>query len=187
MSAANRRVLRHVVVQPHGPYRIIPLTKGQNAIVDAENFEWLSQWNWYANWKESTHSFHAVRLRDGGGGLLSMHRAILNCAPDEEADHWNHDTLDNRRANLRKCTHLQNQHNLWMGATNTSGYKGISWDKSRNLWKSEIRADGKRLHLGRFATKEEAARAYDTAARELHGEFALLNFKGETAHEFTAV
>ena len=84
--------------------------------------------------------------------LLS--RFLLNCPDDKEVDHINHDTLDNRRENLRIVTKFENQQNK-----RTSGkYVGVVWDKSRNKWKATVEYKKKRFNLGRFKTEEEAAR-----------------------------
>lgn len=95
-------------------------------------------------------------------------------------DHKNGNGLDNRRSNLRFCTNAQNQHNQrkWgsrSGKPLSSRYKGVSWHR-RGHWRAKIQAQGKRRYLGQFQSEEAAARAYDRAARELHGEFAVLNF-----------
>jgi hypothetical protein len=165
-------VRRHEVIQPlDQSYRLIPLTQGQNAIVDAADFEWLSQWNWYAHWSPGTKTFYAVRNKSP-----NMHQLILGCGTDDDIDHKNNDTLDNRRNNLRKCTHGQN-------AANTKrrtkwGYKGVVFYPTarKHKWSARIVKDGKHIHLGMFLTVEEAAKAYDAAAKIYHGEFAQTNF-----------
>lgn len=164
----KRRVKRHSVVQPlEESYRLIPLTQGQNAIVDVGDFEWLSKFNWYAYWHENTNSFYAAK----GDKLEAMHRFILGCK--EEVDHADRNTLNNRRNNLRKATKAQNMHNRKKLRTNTSGFIGVYWYQG---WKSKIANNGKRHYLGIFSSPEEAARAYDEMAKKLHGEFAFLNF-----------
>ncbi len=65
-------------------------------------------------------------------------------------------------------------------ANNTSGYKGVSLFGRDSKWKAQIQVDGKKRHLGYFDDKIEAAKAYDRAALELHGEFAVLNFPGRS-------
>ena len=167
------RVHRHDVIQPlDQSYRLIPLTQGQNAIVDAADCEWLMQWNWTSGWCEDTQSFYAYRV--SGNKTIRMSRLILDCNSKELADHENHDTLDNRRANLRKATKRQNTFNQRKARDNTSGFKGVTWRKG--LAVARIRGNGKLLHIGSFLTAEEAARAYDEAAIRYHGEFAFLNF-----------
>ncbi len=90
-------------------------------------------------------------------------------------DHINGNKLDNRDTNLRECTAIQNCSNRGTGKNNTSGYKGVTWDKSRNKWKASIKVNYKLRNLGRFISKRDAARAYNAAALELHGLFAKLN------------
>lgn len=168
------RVVRHAVTQPTDQsYRLIPLTQGQTAIVDAEDFAWLSQWNWCAVRRNSLGKFYAMR-----GQHVSMHRMILDCK--SYVDHINRDTLDNRRINLRMCSKKQNAYNR-ISTKNKSGFKGVPMYKAhRNGWVAQITVNYKYWYLGTFPTKEEAAVAYDKAAKELMGEFAALNFP-ETA------
>lgn len=101
-----------------------------------------------------------------------MHRFLIG-AKGEFVDHINGDGLDNRKSNLRLCSNAQNVQNTGLTRANTSGYKGIRLRNGR--WDSRITCLNKTYHLGVFSTKEEAARAYNAAAIELHGEFARLN------------
>jgi len=84
--------------------------------------------------------------------------------------------LNNTRDNLRICTRAQNVQNQRVGTRNTSGFKGVSWQKCANKWIAYIKQGNKRRHLGLFTDVADAARAYDKAARELFGDFACLNF-----------
>ena len=178
----RQRVHRHEVVQPQDQsYRLIPLTQGVNAIVDADDYEWLNSWDWFAAWNAHTKSFYAVRnftVSKNKRIILRMHRVILGCeAPDEQGDHRNGNTLDNRRKNLRKCTQPQNARNSPARINNKSGYKGVSFRKSHGKWVAQINDPVKSSrYIGYFDSPEEAALAYDEAAKRLHGEFAVLNF-----------
>ena len=164
------RVRRHEVTQPlDESYRFIPLTRGQNAIVDAADFEWLSQWNWRAAFTKSTG--YAVRT-DG----TMMHALICGT---ERPDHIDGNGLNNRRSNLRPATVSQNACNKRAKRNSRSGYKGVSFDGSvrrTKPWQAIIMLHGKGRKIGNFSTPEEAAKAYDCEARKLHGEFARLNF-----------
>lgn len=108
---------------------------------------------------------------------IKLHRLILNIENSKfHTDHINHNPLDNRRVNLRICTCSENVRNQRRRRDNHSGYKGVSWDKDRQKWRAYINHCFKRTHLGLFENKIEAAKTYDTAAKELFGEFAYLNF-----------
>ena len=106
-------------------------------------------------------------------GLL--HRFIMDCPEGMDVDHENHNTLDNRKVNLKICTRTQNSRNMSIPKNNTSGYKGVTWDKRCNKWMAQIMINRKNIFLGYFDDKVEAARAYNDAAIKHFGEFALLN------------
>jgi hypothetical protein len=166
------KVKRHKVIQPDDPsIRIIPLTQSQNCIVDAADFEWLNQWNWHACWDPKTKSFYA--LRKELGNTISMARVILDCSESEMADHKNRKTLDNRRENIRKATPYQNCANRWADSKNSSGYRGVYWDKQTEQWKTSIRHRGKFIHLGYFHLLEDAVNARNEAVQKYHGDFAI--------------
>lgn len=105
-----------------------------------------------------------------------MHRVIANTPAGVFTDHVDGDTLNNQCSNLRDATNAQNLQNRGKQQNNTSGYKGVSWHKGHGAFGATIGDDNNLRHLGYFATAEDAARAYDKAARELHGEFAITNF-----------
>lgn len=171
----KKRVKRHAVVQPlDESYRLIPLTRNQNAIVDAADFEWLSKWNWQAMWCTNTRSFYAKR--NESRKTILMHCIIINSSSGN-VDHKNHNTLDNRRQNIRKATMSQNHGNMKKCKRNRSGFKGVRWCKDRNKWQATLMCDGKYVEIRRFDTPEEAAHAYDAAAIKYFGEFAHVNFK----------
>ena len=158
----------------------ILLTQGMVALVDDEDFEYLSQWKWYADKKSQT--FYAVRYtklsRVNGKRKrikISMHRLILNTSPTDTSDHANGNGLDNRRINLRICTDAQNNMNRGLSKSNTSGFKGVCWDKQYRMWRAQIHINKTRIRIGRFEDKEKAAIAYNEAAIKYHGEFARLN------------
>lgn len=100
-----------------------------------------------------------------------MHRIITNAPLGTCVDHKNGNTLDNRRENLRLATTSQNSINQKLRRDNTSGVKGVYWDKKNKKFKAQISLHGKAKSLGRFSTKEEAAYAYAVASEHLHGEF----------------
>ena len=110
---------------------------------------------------------------------LPIHRLIMDAPKGMEVDHINGNPLDNRKSNLRICTIAENLRNKGAGKNNTSGYKGVSWVKRNKRWLAQIKHNGKQVYIGHYKNKEEAARAYDKKAKELHGEYAYLNFPGE--------
>jgi hypothetical protein len=159
--------------------RLIDLTRGQAAIVDAEDCEILSAFKWYAKFSPFTSSFYAVRKAtiDGKRTTILMHREIFGAHHGEKIDHQNRNTLDNRRGNLRVASSRQSVLNQrLLTARNRSGYRGISLDQNAQRWRAQIKVKGKQIHLGFFNTAQEAARVYDAAARQYHEGFTSLNF-----------
>jgi len=90
-------------------------------------------------------------------------------------DHVDRDIHHNVRSNLRLATNSQNNRNRGRFRNNTSGYKGVHWDKLRGKWQAQAYSDGHRKHLGHFDKKEDAAIAYNDFVKEHYGEFAVLN------------
>lgn len=161
--------------------KLIPLTQGRNAIVDDADYEWLRQWRWILMPKSGRRIGYAYRHQVGSDGIrrsVLMHRAILDIldSPKLVSDHINGNGLDNQRSNLRACTQQQNMANQYktVGGT-TSPYKGVSWHKGSEQWQAVIRVRGHLRYLGLYANETMAATAYNTAAQENFGEFALLN------------
>lgn len=109
-----------------------------------------------------------------GDKFVMLHRFIMDAPDGVEVDHINHDRLDNRRANLRLCTHSQNGMNGGI-RQHSSQFRGVSWDKVNQKWIVHIKIGGVQCHLGRFKTEQEAADAYDKRAKEVFGDFARLN------------
>ena len=93
-----------------------------------------------------------------------------------DVDHIDGDAMNNNVYNLRYATKPQNAVNRGLAKNNTSGYKGVSFYKQSKKWESYIGYKGKKIRLGLFDCKIEAAKAYDKKAYELYGEFAWLNF-----------
>jgi len=153
----------------------IRLTQKKWAKVDDEDFVHLNKWKWRFNspgdavrW---TLGSHKIRK------LIILHREIMSPPVSKVVDHINHDRLDNRKTNLRICSRSENCRNSVKSSLNTSGYKGVYWDDTRKRWRTHIRINKlKRIKLGDFTSKLEAARAYDSAAKKYHGEFAYCNF-----------
>lgn len=152
--------------------KLIPLTQGQFAIVDADDYERLSQHKWCA-FKVGNGCY---ARRHSAGKTTYMHHEVINVPAGMVCDHINHNTLDNRRCNLRACTYSQNAHNRLPCEHGTSKYKGVCWDKNNLKWKASICYQYDVIHIGYYDYEEDAAIAYDDMAIELFGEFACLNF-----------
>jgi hypothetical protein len=163
----------------------IPLTKGYVTLVDDEDAEWMSE----HCWQVSLHKGVPYAGRPAWDSTerrhkrCQLHRAILarihgaDAIAGKMVDHINRNPLDNRRENLRLCSRPQNQWNCGLSKRNTSGFKGLFYiNRGIKRWGAKIEFNGKKLYLGYYHTKEEAARVRDEAAKKHHGEFAVLNF-----------
>lgn len=151
--------------------RVIRLTKGMHTLVDECDYERLSQYKWYM--AKSERNYYAVR--NSGRKRIRMHREITGAPEDKVVDHIDNDGLNNRRSNLRVCTHKQNSRNA-RSHKGTSKYKGVCLHKQYGKWQTAIGCDGKKVLIGYFDDETEAAKAYDEYARKLFGEYAYLNF-----------
>jgi hypothetical protein len=145
----------------------IKLTQNQVALVDDADYKWLMQWKWCAHWARYTKSFYAerhIRLSDGKKTPLQMHRQILGLERGNElqGDHKNHDTLDNRRENLRIVTGSENQWNR------KKSPKGYCWHKHDKKYVASIRVGGVSKSLGYFDVPAEAHQAYLDAKKIYH-------------------
>lgn len=149
--------------------KTIPLTKGYEAIVDDEDYEFLMKWKWHALISPSGN-IYAERcerpLRQKIKHIM-MHRVINQTPEGFKTDHRNGNGLDNRRHNLRTATHSQNMMNRRPNVKGSSRYKGVSWHKQHRKWCAVIQG----RHIGLFVNEREAALAYAARAAEKFGEF----------------
>ncbi|MFA5292907.1 MAG: AP2 domain-containing protein [Phycisphaerae bacterium] len=160
------------------PFMRIELTQNQYAIVDFDDFCKLTRFEWYAY--DNGNTFYAVRpgFYNGFPCFIRMHRVIMNAKRGVVIDHIDHNGLNNCKYNLRPATPAENRLNNRRGFNSpTSKYKGVFYDKRRNKFRAVISIDGKKKHLGYFDNEIDAAKAYDKAARESRGRFAVLNFE----------
>lgn len=136
-------------------------------IIDHEDYEKIKNYKWKVANRDNT-------VKNNKIGILS--RFLLNVTEFKiEVDHKNHNRLDNRKENLRKCNRSQNEINKGINKNNTSGYKGVYIDKKQKKWISRIFKDNKEYYLGAYSNIKDAAKAYNNAAIKHHGEFAYLN------------
>lgn len=161
--------------------REIALTRGQVAIVDDEDFQRLNAVKWFAH-RAPNGKFYAcrqVRCADGKQRPEWMHKVVLGISRDVEGDHIDGDSLNNRRGNLRPATSQQNLCNRDLFRNNRTGFRGVVIRRGRFV--AQITSHQRTFYIGQFGTAEEAARAFDAKASELHGPFARLNFPEASA------
>ncbi len=150
--------------------KTIPLTRGLVAIVDDEDYEWLSQYNWHA--QRSGQRWYAMQR-----GGIAMHRWVMRTPPGMHTDHISGEGLDNRRANLRIVTCAQNLHNRTRKQAGcTARFHGVNWDKDSKCWRARIMRNGRRVSLGNFDCEYAAAGAYDAAGIASDPEHFTPNF-----------
>lgn len=163
----------------------IPLTKGQYAIVDADDYRWLKWWRWCvaANSGQRNYAVRRGRDYDGKKRLIWMHRMIMDAPADLVVDHVNGNGLDNRKCNLRLCTQADNCRNRSRrkgNGTVQSMYRGVTLcSRTKEAWVAAISVSGRGVHLGRYRTQESAAKAYDSAATLLGYTTARLHFPND--------
>jgi hypothetical protein len=151
--------------------KMIPLTKGFYAYVDAADFEWLNQWHWYV--------YNGYAGRREHGKVILMHRQIMQPPEGMVVDHINGNGFDNTRANMRNATPQENMRNKGKQVGTASIYKGVTRGNKKGTWRAQIGWRGTRSRAGPFEDEAEAARAYDYMAVELFGESARVNFPEE--------
>ena len=166
----------------------IPLSQELVALVDDEDVLLVQEHRWYANHIKGRRKVYAVRQeRNADTGKISsvlMHRVIMGARQGQEVDHIDHNGLNNLRSNLRVCTRSENQQNARKQIRDTtSKYKGVYSDKAHGKWAAGIGINNRNIFLGYFDSETDAARAYDAAALEHFGEFALLNLTDVLAAE----
>lgn len=157
----------------------IELTQGQVSIVDDEDYERISKFVWCAL-KHHTGKYYAARTDvSNNRKTVRLHRFIMGICDDKDKviDHINHDPLDNRKVNLRVCTRQENAKNRTSEKGSTSKYLGVHKTKKEGKFIARIGSGENRKYLGFFSCEIEAAKAYDTAAKQIHKGFANLNFK----------
>lgn len=156
---------------------ILKTKNGTEFIIDKDDFDKVDQYTWHTNTPPSSKTTYIManitkRIK------IKLHRFILNITdPKIQVDHINGNGLDNRKENLRLVTNAQNNRNKskYVTANGTSKYKGVFFCKQRNKWVAQICLNYKKIHIGRFKTEIEAAKAYNEKALTLFGQYAKLN------------
>lgn len=152
--------------------KYIELTQNKYAIVDDDDFDYLNQFKWCFS---QGYAYRRTTPPNGEAKTIMMHREIFKGQEDKLIDHINRNGCDNRKENLRFCTHSQNSANKPAMKMNSSGFKGVSYLKRENAFLSMIAFNRKSYILGRFKTAEEASAAYIMKSKELYGEFTNTN------------
>ena len=151
----------------------VPLTRGMTAIVDLPDKHHVEGYNWQA--RKDDDRWYAVRVMrhddDGKQHMVYMHRSILDAPAGVTVDHKDGDGLNNRRVNIRLATHQENMFNQRTPKDNTSGYKGVCWNKASRKWQAQISVGGRTVYLGLFETAEQASSVYETEATRRRGVF----------------
>lgn len=144
--------------------RRIPLTQGKFAIVDDKDYPSLSKHKWYA--RRVGVLFYAGRgeKRNGKRFNVHMHREIMKTPANLDTDHLNGNGLDNRRKNLRVCSHADNMNNRpRLNRNNTSGHAGVVWDKRSKKWVAQMKRNYRMVFLGSFSRKSDAIKVRNKA------------------------
>lgn len=153
----------------------LKITKGKIVLIDDEDFEKVSQYNWISREGRNTSyaKAHIGSWKDRK--FIHLHNLIMNTPAGCIVDHLDHNGLNNQKSNLRLCTNSQNSKNRT--SWGKSKYLGVSprRQKDKISWKAEINSENKRKYLGVFESEEAAANAYNVAALELNGKYANLN------------
>jgi hypothetical protein len=153
--------------------KTIPLTRGRFALVDDEDFELLFRHKWSAEkasksddiWYAQTHL---------GRSVMRMHEMVMGKIKGTIIHHEDHNGLNNQKHNLKRTTHANNMGHSKKRKTNTSGYKGVSWDKFNSKWNVRVGVGPSRF-VKRFSSLKDAVAAYDAEAVKRWGDFALTN------------
>lgn len=153
-------------------------THGNHVVlIDDDDYDKVINYTWCIFKPSGSKSFYVGTniKKDGKFKIQTLHRIILNYYSDKFIDHINHNTLDNRKCNLRICTNLENQRNQVPRNKESSKYKGVHKPKRENKYIAQIKINGVNIPLGRHAKEVDAAKSYNEAAIKYFGEFALLN------------
>lgn len=166
------KLWKHIKREPwvEGDICYIPMTRGKIAMCDADMYDAVIG----HQWRPDGFGYPCMQIERR---TYLLHRMVMErIEPDfEQVDHIDHNILDNRRSNLRVATASDNAANKRLTKSNKTGYKAVFFNKKTNKWTVTVKKHGKNNRIGSFTTKEQAAIAYNEAAKIIHGEFAWLN------------
>lgn len=149
---------------------------GKYVLVDKEDFDRVRQYTWWLGTKNLRPATDIWDKTTKKSKRVLLSRFILNPVKGMVVDHINGDPLDNRRANLRVCSFKENQRNRTvLNKNNTSGFRGVSWDRFRNMWVAQLSFNRKHIYLGRYKDKKDARKAVKMAILKRHGDYANIN------------
>ena len=151
-----------------GNIAILKMKGDQECLISVESLEKIRPYTWCV---EGT----GYAMSRTFGRAVKMHRLVVNAGKGDYVDHIDGNRLNNTLSNLRICSKKQNEYNSKIRADNSSGFKGVSFDKRKDKYRAYINKDGHQYHLGYFWSAEDAAQAYNLMAQEFFGEYARLN------------
>jgi hypothetical protein len=149
--------------------------KGGRTLIDDSDLPLLDGYSWFVNDNGYAVAFKYIRGSSKTGqkqNRVRLHRFVMGAEEGQIVDHINQNKLDNRRSNLRFATKSTNAANSKTQSNNTSGFRGVSFQKNVNKWFAYINYQGKRIPLGYFNSSSEAAKVRNRKANKLFGEFA---------------
>ena len=157
-----------------GEYGIGWTNNGEPFFFDKEDYDLIKDYTWRY---DKNKYLYANCIRNGKRTTIKMHRLIMDVLDDNEwlIDHIKHITYDNRKSQLRLVTNSQNGMNTKLSSNNTTGYKGVTWDKERQKWVVYIKLDNKHIYIGRFDEIEEADSARRKAELKYHAEYNYID------------
>jgi len=145
---------------------------GLDILIDDEDYDRIKKYRWYRLCGNKPPFYFCRNVRKSGNRkIILLHKFIMDAQDNLEVDHKNSNTLDNRKSNLRICTHAENCRNR-KGITNSTGYKGVS--RKGMKYRARITKNRETIFLGDFDTPEEAYKAYCKASKKYHGEFGRI-------------
>lgn len=158
----------------------LPLTKGKVALISPEDLKLVDKYPWHARQNRRGGKWYAYTTLPPQDRKttrsVSLHRFLMDAQPGTLVDHKDGDGLNCQRHNMRIANHTQNNaHRIGKPSWSKNTYRGVKWHTRDKRWRACLSLNNKTLHLGSFATEEDAARAYNKGALEHFGEFAVLN------------